>query len=138
VLGLKVCTTTAQKGKSYKRHLIEAGLQVQRFSPLSSWQEAWQRPGRHGAGVAETSTSSDIWAARMRVLKPTPTVTHLLIVPLPGREYTNHNRPCTCTHVDDTGWSGLPKDSMKLAGWGGDGGMVRKSWRGNWELTWPK
>ena len=58
VLGLKVCTTTAQKGKSYKRHLIEAGLQVQRFSPLSSWQEAWQRPGRHGAGEeAESSTS---------------------------------------------------------------------------------
>ena len=45
---------------SYKaqQHLIRAGLQVQRFSPLSSWQEAWQCAGRHGAGEgAESSTS---------------------------------------------------------------------------------
>ena len=36
---------------SYKgQHLIRAGLQVQRFSPLSSWQETWQCPGRHSAG----------------------------------------------------------------------------------------
>jgi len=44
---------------SYKgQYLIGAGLQVQRFSPLSSWQEAWQHPGRHGAGEgAESSTS---------------------------------------------------------------------------------
>ena len=47
---------------------------------------AWQHPGRHGAGGAESSTSSSegCWqktgfqAARMRVLKPTPIVTHLL------------------------------------------------------------
>jgi hypothetical protein len=47
---------------------------------------AWQHPGRHGAGGAESSTSSsegckqntDFQAARMRVLKPIPTVTHLL------------------------------------------------------------
>jgi hypothetical protein len=33
-------------------------LTVQRFSPLSSWQEAWQRPGIYGAGgCAESSTS---------------------------------------------------------------------------------
>ena len=32
------------QGNSYKgKHLIGAGLQFQRFSPLSSWQEAWQR-----------------------------------------------------------------------------------------------
>jgi hypothetical protein len=65
----------------------------------------WQHPGRHGAGGAESSTSSSegcykttgFQAARIRVLKPIPTVTHLLqqgytyskglhllIVPLPG------------------------------------------------------
>ena len=32
------------------QHLIEAGLKVQRFSPLSSQQEPWQHAGRHGAG----------------------------------------------------------------------------------------
>jgi hypothetical protein len=63
----------------------------------------WQHPGRHGAGGAESSTSSSkscyqntgFQAARMRVLKPqghtysnkttpTPTGPHPLIVPLPG------------------------------------------------------
>ena len=46
----------------------------------------WQHPGRHGAGGAEGSTSSSevckektgFQVARVRVLKPTPTVTHLL------------------------------------------------------------
>jgi hypothetical protein len=37
-----------------RQHLNGAGLQVQRFSPLSSRQEQ----GRHGAGGAESSTSS--------------------------------------------------------------------------------
>ena len=32
-------------------------LTVQRFSPLSSWQETWQCAGRHGAGGAESSMS---------------------------------------------------------------------------------
>jgi hypothetical protein len=32
---------------SYKRtHLVGAGLQFQRFHPLSSWQEAWWGEGR--------------------------------------------------------------------------------------------
>jgi hypothetical protein len=34
------------------------GLQYQKFSPLSSWQEAWQHPGRHGAGEGSESSSS--------------------------------------------------------------------------------
>ena len=44
---------------SYKgKHLIWAALPFQRFSLLSSWQEAWQHAGRHGAGGgAESSTS---------------------------------------------------------------------------------
>ena len=47
------------QGNSYKgKHLIGAGLQIQRFSPLSSWQEAWQCPDRHSAlEGAESSTS---------------------------------------------------------------------------------
>jgi hypothetical protein len=37
-----------------EKHLIWAGLEFQRFSPLSSWQH----PVRHGAGgKAESSTS---------------------------------------------------------------------------------
>jgi hypothetical protein len=41
--------THHSQGCSYKgKHLIFlAGLQVQRFSPLSSWWEAWQHLGRH-------------------------------------------------------------------------------------------
>jgi hypothetical protein len=35
------------------KHLIRTGLQFQMFSPLSSRQEAWQSPGRHGSGGAE-------------------------------------------------------------------------------------
>ena len=38
---------------SYKgKHLIGAGLQFQRYRPLSSWQEAWQQAGKHGAEEA--------------------------------------------------------------------------------------
>ena len=45
--------------KSYKeKHLVGAGLQIQRFSLLISWWEAWQHAGRHRAGEgAESSTS---------------------------------------------------------------------------------
>jgi hypothetical protein len=46
----------------------------------------WQHPGRHGTGGSDNSTFSsegcqrktDFQAAEMRVLKPTPTVTHFL------------------------------------------------------------
>jgi hypothetical protein len=39
------------QGNSYKeQHLTVAGLQAQRFCPLSLWQEAWQHPDRYGAG----------------------------------------------------------------------------------------
>ena len=71
------------KGALYKgQHLIEAGLQFQRFSPLS----LRQHPGRDGAGGAESSPSSSedcsqkthFQAARIRVLNPTPTGPRLL------------------------------------------------------------
>ena len=46
-------------GNSYKgKHLAGAGLHLQRFCQLSSWQEAWRHTGRYGAGIeAENSTS---------------------------------------------------------------------------------
>jgi hypothetical protein len=47
---------------------------------------AWQNPGRHGAQGAKVSTccskgkqeKTGLQAVRTRILKPTPTVTHLL------------------------------------------------------------
>ena len=39
------------QGNSYKgKHLIAASLQVQRFSPLSSWKKVWQHTSRLGDG----------------------------------------------------------------------------------------
>jgi hypothetical protein len=64
-----------------------AALKVQRFSPLSSWQEAWQHAGGHDAGeVAESSTSGSISSRKREILgllglwKPQnpPTVAHFL------------------------------------------------------------
>ena len=52
---------------SYKGHLIGAGLQFQRFNPLSSWQEAWQHPGRCGAGGAKRVLYLDSKIARKRL-----------------------------------------------------------------------
>jgi hypothetical protein len=47
------------QGNSYKgQHLIGADLKVQRFSPLSSWQEAQQCPGRHDVGEGAKSSTS--------------------------------------------------------------------------------
>jgi hypothetical protein len=47
------------QGNSAKRkHLIGAGLQFQRFSPLSSWWRARLHAGRYDAGeVTKSSTS---------------------------------------------------------------------------------
>ena len=44
---------------SYKdKHLLGACLLFERFSPFSSWYEAWGHTDRHGTGeVAENSTS---------------------------------------------------------------------------------
>ena len=55
----EISTSYHGQGNSYKgKRFIVTGLQFQRFSPLSSWWEAWQNPGRHGAGEqAESSTS---------------------------------------------------------------------------------
>jgi hypothetical protein len=81
------------QGSYYKdQHLIGAGLQVLRFNPLSSRYEARQHLSRHGAGRAESSTSSSKGSSRQLgersqnlPLSDTlpPTRSHLLIVPLP-------------------------------------------------------
>ena len=43
-----------EQGSSYERHhLIGSGLHIQRFSPLSLMQEAWQHSGRCGSGKGE-------------------------------------------------------------------------------------
>jgi hypothetical protein len=45
-----------EQGNSYKgQDLIEGGLQVEMFTPLSSRQQAWHHPGRPGAGRAKSS-----------------------------------------------------------------------------------
>ena len=66
------------QGISYKGlNLIGAGLQLQRFTPLSSRQE-------HGSVQADVGLEElrvpllVLKAARIRVLKPMPTMTHLL------------------------------------------------------------
>ena len=51
-LGFTAVKRHHEQGNSYKRkHFIgAASLHFQRFSPLSSWQKAWQCSGRHHAG----------------------------------------------------------------------------------------
>jgi hypothetical protein len=56
-------------GNSYKKkkHLVGAGLQFQRFSSLSSWQEAWWHTGRHDAGEgAENSISGSAGSRKIK------------------------------------------------------------------------
>jgi hypothetical protein len=74
-------------------HLTGAGLQVQRFSPLSSRQEY----GSIQAGMVQEklrvlhlhlkATRNGLRAARMRNLKPMSTVTHFL---QQGHTYSNN------------------------------------------------
>lgn len=60
---LSHCSITLKRhhdqDNSYQRkHFIGAGLQFQRFSPLSTWQGAGWHAGRHGTGeVIENSRS---------------------------------------------------------------------------------
>jgi hypothetical protein len=68
------------------RHVIGAGLGLQRFSPLSSLQEAWQHPSRLGAKnevrvlhLDPTATKRDYLPGSSRkVPKPTPRVPNFL------------------------------------------------------------
>lgn len=57
-LGFYCCEETHDHSTSYKgKHLIEAGLQLLGFTPLSSWWEVWQHAGKLGTEGAESSTS---------------------------------------------------------------------------------
>ena len=52
-LGFVAVKRHHDQGNTYKgKHLIGAGLQVQKFSPLLSGQETWQCADRHGPGGA--------------------------------------------------------------------------------------
>ena len=83
---------------SYKcKHLTGASLQFQRFSSLSSQQEAWQCVGRHGVGegaeistsLSESSLTLPPWTElKNRTSKPTLTVTHFLPQ---GHTHSNKN-----------------------------------------------
>ena len=53
-----------------EKHLIEAGLQVQRFSLLLSWQEAWQHTSRHGAREVAESPTSELEGNRESATRP--------------------------------------------------------------------
>ena len=48
------------------KHLTGTGLQFQRFSSLSSWQEAWQHIGRHGARETAESPTYGLAGSRER------------------------------------------------------------------------
>jgi hypothetical protein len=87
------------QGNSYKeQHLIEDGLEDLRFNALSSWQEAWQHPGKHGTRGAENYISSSKGSQGHNVFqeptksvwKPTPTVQHFL---QQGHTYSNKPIP---------------------------------------------
>jgi hypothetical protein len=96
------------QSNSYKeRHLIGAGLLFERFSPLSSWWEAWQRVGKHDAregaesstswstGSRKTETHWSVWSfldLRADSQWPTPLLQsrpHLLTALLPLTEHSN-------------------------------------------------
>ena len=73
------------QGNSLKDNiLVGAGLQVQRFSPLSSkWKHGSIQAGVVQEELRVLSCSEDkqktgFQAARMKVSKPTPTVIHFL------------------------------------------------------------
>ena len=55
---LLLCLDTVTKASPIKKkHLIGAGLQLQRFGPLSSWWEAWHHAGWLGARGVKSSRS---------------------------------------------------------------------------------
>ena len=87
------------QGKSYKKRTFNWGwLTGSEVQSIIIKVEAWQPPGRHVAGGAESSTSSSeghqektvSQAARRLVLQPTPTVTHFL---QQGHTYSNKATP---------------------------------------------
>ena len=71
---LSQCSITVKRhhdhGSSYKRkHLIRAGLQFQKFSPLLSRWGAWRHAGRHGAADAVENFTSGPTGNRKREME---------------------------------------------------------------------
>jgi len=74
-LGFIAVERHRDQGNSSKgQYLIGAGLQFQRFSPSSSWREAQQCAGRHGAGEGERVPRLDPQAAEGTVFCRQPGV----------------------------------------------------------------
>lgn len=60
-------TSCPPQKKTYKRkHLVGDYLWFQRVSPWSSWQGAWQKTGRLGAGTTAKSLNPDPWEVERR------------------------------------------------------------------------
>lgn len=106
-IALKRCLN---QGNSYKvQHLVEASIQFLRVSPFSSWQKAWQHPGRLVTGGAESSfrepgadyggvfqSLSPQWHMSFNKPHITPKRLHLLIVPRPRPIIFKPPQPYSC------------------------------------------
>jgi hypothetical protein len=56
------------RANSYKgKHLIGAGLQFQRVSPLASWLVVWWHTARHGAGEEAVSSTSGLAGSKKQI-----------------------------------------------------------------------
>lgn len=70
----------SHKGK----HSTGAGSRLQRFSPLSSWREAWQHAGRNGSGkelrilLLILKQQKETIVGGLKSPKPAPTVTYVV------------------------------------------------------------
>ena len=92
---LQLWTDTMTKARLIKTTLNWGWLTGSEVQSIIIKVGTWQHSGRHGTGVAESSTPSSkvcyhntcFKAARMTFLKPIPTVTHLL-----QQDHTYSNR----------------------------------------------
>jgi hypothetical protein len=87
VLGFYCCEQTPWTKATFIKTIFNwAWLTGSEVQSIFIKAEAWQHQGKHGAGGTESSTSCSkgkqentaFQAARLMVLKPIPTVTHLL------------------------------------------------------------
>ena len=77
---------------SYKgKHLFQAGLQFQKFSALSSWQETWQPAGRHDAGKGDCDILAKFEFIRPQSLHP------VMFFLQQGHTYSNKTTPSSPT-----------------------------------------
>ena len=93
------------QGNSYKgKHFIRSGLQSQRFSPLSSWPEAWPSEGDCLLKTARRLEFHTGWSLGIGDLKAQPhsdtlppTRPHLQVMPCLWVKHSNHRtRPWSC------------------------------------------